>query len=145
MAILGAVAFDVTDVVVSSLVLGSSQAPVHEGHFGDLNGDGNIDLMVHFRTQELGIDPATADGTTVTLLLSGELQDGTQISGSTQARLTPSAFAPKPLVAPKAAKLGPNAPGPEIQEPDLPEGDGTEGGDAADDDDDDGENDGDSR
>ena len=55
-AILGAADFDVTTVDVDSLLFGPDGAsPAHNGHLEDVNGDGFIDLLAHFRTQATGI------------------------------------------------------------------------------------------
>ena len=77
-AILGSVDFDVMDVDVASLAFGPGGAPeAHgKGHPEDVNEDGHMDLMLHFRTQATGV----VDGDTQLCLhgmtLGGvELQD----------------------------------------------------------------------
>ena len=42
----------------------------------DVNGDGILDLVLHFETQQTGIDPADTQA-----CLTGELFDTTQIEG----------------------------------------------------------------
>ncbi len=57
-AILGSDTFDVADVDVSTLAFGRSGAPFDHSqgpHFEDVNGDGFLDLVSHFRTKEAGI------------------------------------------------------------------------------------------
>ena len=57
-AILGSPSFDVTWIKAASLTfsarfLPSTASPVHQGgHFEDVNGDGFIDLLLHFRTKK---------------------------------------------------------------------------------------------
>jgi hypothetical protein len=61
-AILGSDTFDVADVDVATLAFGPSGAPIahREGHLHDVNYDGIMDLMAHFRTQDTAI--ACGDG-----------------------------------------------------------------------------------
>ena len=71
-AILGGKTFDVTCVKVDSLRFGpagalNALAPSYE----DVNGDGYIDLMTHYRTQDTGIAPGDTKA-----CLKGELIDG---------------------------------------------------------------------
>jgi 6-phosphogluconolactonase (cycloisomerase 2 family) len=55
-AILGASGFDVTTVLVSSVRFGPSGAPpVQGGEIEDVDGDGELDLVLHFRTAATGI------------------------------------------------------------------------------------------
>ena len=80
-AILGSADFDVTDVDVTSLAFGPDGAStahdlndplVYADHLQDVNFDGYMDLVCHFRTQETGIDAgdisATLTGATIGLL-----------------------------------------------------------------------------
>ena len=66
-AILGSADFDVTDVDVTSLAFGPDGAStahdlndplVYADHLQDVNFDGYVDLVCHFRTQETGILPS---------------------------------------------------------------------------------------
>jgi hypothetical protein len=63
-AILGSAALDVTTVDVTTLAFGPSgasprhdlpDAEVHANHLEDVNGDGFLDLVSHYRTRETGI------------------------------------------------------------------------------------------
>lgn len=78
-AILGTDAFDVTDVDVTTLAFGSSGAtPAHKkgGHTKDVNGDGVMDLVSHYRTVETGIVMGDED-----TCVTGELLDGMSFMG----------------------------------------------------------------
>lgn len=79
-AILGSASFDVTDVDVTSLEFGpNGAAPVHDltdpdvyaEHLQDVNGDGFVDLVSHYRTQDTGI----VAGDTVACLTGGKTTD----------------------------------------------------------------------
>jgi len=67
-AILGHDGFDVTTVDVSSITFGKTgteASPIHDltdplvlaDHLKDVNGDGDIDLVLHFNTQDTNIQP----------------------------------------------------------------------------------------
>ena len=85
-AILGSDTFDVTDIVVTTLVFGPCNAePAHDltdpvvyaDHLQDVNLDGYLDLVCHFKTQDLGL---VAGSTTATL--KGMNYDGVIIYGT---------------------------------------------------------------
>jgi hypothetical protein len=81
-ALLGSVEFDVTDVDVMTLRFGPDEAaPRHRPHLQDTNFDGQMDLVIHFRTQETGIHCADVEAT-----LSGILQNGQAIEGTDSVR-----------------------------------------------------------
>ena len=50
----------------------------HEkGHIEDIDGDGNLDLVLHFKTQETGIECGDTES-----LLTGETFDGQYFEGT---------------------------------------------------------------
>jgi hypothetical protein len=51
----------------------------------DVDGDGDTDLLFHFRTQELTLDGDSAEAT-----LTGETTDGTQIEGTVAVNIVPN-------------------------------------------------------
>lgn len=71
--------FDATQVDATTLEFGPGEATIfHEnGHIADVDGDGDSDLTVHFKTSETGI----ACGDTE-VMLSGQTFDGRFVSGS---------------------------------------------------------------
>jgi hypothetical protein len=86
-AILGSDEVDVAGVDVASLRFGPAGAPpAHRkrGVVADVNGDGVLDLLVHFRTEDSGI--AIGDGEAC---LAGEL-DGTPFEGCDAVRTVPA-------------------------------------------------------
>jgi hypothetical protein len=90
-AILGSTTFDVTSVEVSSLKFGPGEAnPVHDltdplvhaKHLQDVNLDGFVDLVSHYKTKETGISSVAT-----TAMLLGNLSDGTSIEGIDSVRI----------------------------------------------------------
>lgn len=76
-AILGSAMFDVNDVDRTTLTFGPADAsPTHKalGHIEDVNDDGFMDLVTHYRTQESGI----VQGDTEACVTGNEL-DGTSL------------------------------------------------------------------
>lgn len=78
-AILGDDSFDVADVDEESLRFGPAAAPIahRHAHFEDVNYDGIMDLVTHYRTQDTGIVCADESAT-----LTGATLDGHPIEGS---------------------------------------------------------------
>ena len=83
-AILGSKSFNVKDVDRSSLAFGPSGAnPAHKalGHLEDVNGDGRLDLVSHYRAKASGI----AKGDT-SACVTGKTTTGTPIGGCDSVR-----------------------------------------------------------
>jgi hypothetical protein len=65
-AILGPTDFDALQVIVSTVSFGpDGAAPAHDGHVEDVNGDGFPDMVLHFRTEDTGIECGDTDETLV--------------------------------------------------------------------------------
>ena len=83
-AILGTEVFDVADVDVTTLefaprgVADGGAAPAHSvgGHPQDVNDDGLMDLLSHYRTQDTGIVIGDTEA-----CVTGETLDGTPLEG----------------------------------------------------------------
>ena len=77
-AILGSAIFDVTDVDVTTLVFAGA-SPAHDlndplvyaDHLQDVNGDGFMDLVCHFRTQDTDIAPGDTEATLTSDTITG--------------------------------------------------------------------------
>ncbi len=79
-------AFDAAALDIESVKLGPAEAaPVHFA-YEDVDLDGDTDLVLHFRTQELGL---TAGDTDVTL--TGATLDGTPFTSTVAIRIVPEA------------------------------------------------------
>jgi MYXO-CTERM domain-containing protein len=77
-AVLGTIDFDATQIDFTTVIFGPYEAtPAHDGHVEDVNNDGFMDAVFHFRTQETGIVCGDIEAT-----LNGELFDETRISGT---------------------------------------------------------------
>jgi hypothetical protein len=77
--------FDATAVDIETVKFGPGEAPVVHYAYEDLDDDGDIDLILHFRTQATGI---AEDDTEVTL--AGESDSGTAFSGTDVIKIVPS-------------------------------------------------------
>ena len=75
--------FDARDVDPSTVRFGPDEATkAHSAaHFEDVDGDGDLDLLLHFQTQETGIQCGDTEG-----VLTGEIFDGVCIEGSDTVR-----------------------------------------------------------
>jgi len=75
--------FDAWQVDPSTLAFGPDGAPIahSSAHAGDVDGDGDLDMMLHFRTQESGIACGQTEA-----MLTGQTVDGQEIVGSDQIR-----------------------------------------------------------
>ena len=70
-AVLGSIHFDALQVNPTTVTFGRAGAsPAHDGHVEDVNEDGFMDMMFHFKTQETGI---VCEDTEATLM--GETND----------------------------------------------------------------------
>jgi len=78
-AILGGEDLDMADIDETTLSLGPGGARLahRHAHFGDVNLDGIMDLMLHFRTQDTGIACGDESAT-----LTGETVDGQPFEGT---------------------------------------------------------------
>jgi|LGVF01.1.fsa_nt_gb hypothetical protein len=87
-AVLGNDSFDVMNINLTTILLNDTCAPIHWS-YEDVDGDGYEDLVLKFETQDVvGClpDPCN-DEDIVTLTLTGELGDGTPITGSDDVRV----------------------------------------------------------
>lgn len=82
-ALLSSSVFDATSIDTTALRMGPGQAEVAHpgGHFEDVNGDGLLDLLVHFDTPSIA-----ADASTTLLCVVGELSDGEPLRHVTMSR-----------------------------------------------------------
>jgi hypothetical protein len=86
-AILGSSTFDVEDVDVTTLAFGPDDAPTARaagGRHRDVNADGFLDLLAHFRNDETGIEFGDTEA-----CLIGETLDGAPFSGCDSVRTIP--------------------------------------------------------
>ena len=75
----------ITEVDASTIVFGPNGAsPAHRGHAGDVDGDGDLDALFHFRTQETGIGPNDDEA-----CLTGGTAGGMPIEDCDTIRITP--------------------------------------------------------
>ena len=77
-AVLGSIGFDATQVYFLTVTFGSDGASTaHDGHVEDINDDGFMDMVFHFKTQETGIVCGDTEATLV-----GETFGETQFTGT---------------------------------------------------------------
>jgi hypothetical protein len=81
-AILSTIDFEAT-AVDPDTVLFADASPV-KWMMEDINQDGDMDLLLHFRTQELNLTQDSAEAT-----LTGETTDGTHITGTDKVNIVP--------------------------------------------------------
>lgn len=101
MAILSTATFDATSVDADSVRFGKTgteTAEVHKDeqgsarrHVEDVNNDGRLDMVFHFRFRDSGFScadiPADQMSVTLTAFLTGKTPDGTPIKGEDSLRL----------------------------------------------------------
>jgi len=95
-AILGSATFNVETINPSTIMIGSvalatrgsAKAPKLAFSYEDVNGDGYVDMMVFFSVQELET-AGIFDTDPVLLTLTGQLSDGTPITGTDSVRIVP--------------------------------------------------------
>lgn len=77
-AVFGSIDFDATQIDVSTVVFGPAGAsPAHDGHIEDVNADGFMDMVLHFKTRETGIACGDTQAS-----LDGETYDGRPFTGT---------------------------------------------------------------
>jgi hypothetical protein len=83
-AILTTADFDATTVDASTVTFGPGGATmVHRSaHLEDADGDGDIDMVLHFKTQDTGIEAGDTEAT-----LTGQTLDGNNIEGTDTVRI----------------------------------------------------------
>ena len=79
-AIMGTSSFDVADVAVNTVTFAG--APPVRFSFEDVNLDGHIDLVFHFRTQDLHLTSSSTEA-----VLTGETLAGAPIKGTDSVRI----------------------------------------------------------
>jgi hypothetical protein len=83
-AVLSSDTFDASKVDPSSVCFGDAEVPAERdcseahgtGHSADVNTDGKLDLLLHFETQQTGIDAGDTSA-----CLTGRTVDGSSIEG----------------------------------------------------------------
>jgi hypothetical protein len=85
-AILTTEDFDALTVDADSVRFGPAEAEKRhkQAHVEDVDGDGDLDLLLHFRTQDTGIAPGDTEA-----CLSGQTHDGVPITGCDSVRTVP--------------------------------------------------------
>jgi hypothetical protein len=82
LAVLGSSDFDAMLVDWSTVQFGNGEAPpVHYGHVEDVNGDGFLDMVFHFKTQDAGVVCGDTEAS-----FSGKTFGGESITGTDSIR-----------------------------------------------------------
>ncbi len=74
--------FDATTIDVSTVTFGPNAQPAVRGNLADLDGDGDTDLILLFRTKTLGFDPSDTEA-----CLNAETTSGTPVHGCDAVRV----------------------------------------------------------
>jgi streptogramin lyase len=80
------VTFDASTVAPDTVRFGPAEAPAVQSALEDVDGDGDVDMILHFRTQETGIVAGMTEAT-----LTGETIEGRNIVGTDSVRTVPPA------------------------------------------------------
>lgn len=86
MAVLTDGSFDAASVNPTTVLFGQTgyeAEPVHYS-FDDVDDDGDTDMILHFRTQDTGMEPDDTEA-----ILTGLTTDGTEITGTDSVRIVP--------------------------------------------------------
>jgi len=89
-AILTNKTFDATTVDPATVRFGPDNATVVHSAVEDVDHDGDLDMILHFKTQETGIEPGDTEAA-----LTGETYDGISIEGTDTIRTVPPEWAAK--------------------------------------------------
>ncbi len=81
-AILTTDEFDALAVDPTTVAFGPGAVPACDGHVEDMDGDGDLDLVLHFEIQESGLAFGDTDAT-----LTGETFDGIPIEGTDSVKI----------------------------------------------------------
>ena len=77
-AVLGSIDYDATQIDFSTVGFGEEGAqPAHDGHVEDVNADGFMDMVFHFKTRETGIVCGDTEA-----ILAGKTFGGTPFTGT---------------------------------------------------------------
>jgi hypothetical protein len=84
-ALLGSATFDVTDVDWSTVAFAGDTTEAHgKVHYSDVNGDGFLDAVLHFETQETNLAPGDTEA-----CLTGQLTNGVALVACDSVRPIP--------------------------------------------------------
>jgi hypothetical protein len=83
-AVLSSSTFDAAKVDPASVKFGPNEAPSVSSSRDDVNGDGLLDLVLHFRTQQTGLQSSDTQA-----CLAGQTQSGIPFEGCDSIRIEP--------------------------------------------------------
>ncbi len=102
-AILTEGSFDAASVNTTTVMFGKTgyeAEPVHYA-FDDVDSDGDLDMIFHFRTQDTGLETEDTEAT-----LTGQTMDGVEITGTDSVRIVPPEGKGKPNKSSKPETVG---------------------------------------